>query len=1107
MLTKQSININFAQGLDTKTDPWQVQAGRFLQLQNTVFNKGGLLSKRNGFGSLSALPNSDYSYITTLSDSLIAIGNEISVLNPSNATWGSAGQTYPLTLSTLPLVRNNLNQIQCDAAVASNGLVCTVYSEKNNQTTVYKYAIANATTGQNIIAPTVIPVGSGTVTGSPRVFVLGIYFVIIFTNVISGTSHLQFVAVSSLNPVSVTANANIASAYIPYQGLAFDAVYVSSVGNLYVSWNTTTGGQAIKTTYITPSLQVATPATTTGVVGQFVAMCVDIYSNTTPGVTPVIWCATYDNVGQTGYVFAFDPFLNGALNATEYQSGASYSNLTIAANRGVCTTYLETPAAYGYDSSIPTHYIIATPVTEGGTVEAVKVVIRSVGLASKAFIVNGNIYFLAAYQSPFQPTYFLINASQSSQTSPVIVAKLAYENGGGYLTYGLPNVSFTASSTVSIPYLYKDLIQALNTTGNSQQTTAGGIYSQTGINLATFDFTSADIDSAEIAGSLHLTGGYLSMYDGLSPVEHNFFLWPDSVEAIYTANSVKTPTGTASNGSNSIVVSSATGVYPGMTIADTTNATYIPAGTTILAVNGTTVTMSANATHAISGDSLSIQGNIAAQPDGSTNTNAYYYQAVYEWSDNNGNIYRSAPSIPISVTTSGTAATGIIQLNVPYLRLTQKVSNPVKLVIYRWSVKNEVYYQVTSITAPVMNFLGSADYAIFVDTLPDSSIVGNNILYTTGGVLEDVNAPASNIVTLFDTRLWLVDAEDPNLLWFSKQVIENTPVEMSDLLTFYVAPTQGAQGSTGPITALAPMDDKLIIFKSDAIYYINGTGPDNTGSNSQYPGPIFITSTVGCSNQKSIVFMPGGLMFQSDKGIWILGRDLSTNYIGAPVEAFNSSTVQSTVGVPGTNQVRFTLDTGQQLMYDYYYQQWGTFVGVGAISSCIFENLHTIINSYGDVFQETPGEYIDGTEPVLISFMTSWLNLMGIQGYQRAYFFYLLGEYLSPHKLQVTVAYDYEAGPAQTSLIQPVNFGPAYGNSSPYGQGTYGGSSNVEQWRVFLSRQRCQSVQVGIQEIYDPTLGVAAGAGLTLSGLNMVLAAKKNFRSQSAATSIGSNTV
>ncbi len=653
--------------------------------------------------------------------------------------------------------------------------------------------------------------------------------------------------------------------------------------------------------------------------------------------------------------------------------------------------------------------------------------IRSVGLASKAFVIDGIIGVLTAYQSPYQPTYFLINVSTSTAVSPVVAAKLAYQNGGGYLTLGLPGV--TVDDTVAIvPYLFKDLIQAVNKNTNvpSGSQTAG-IYSQTGINLGTFAVGTDALDTAEIGGDIHISGGFLWMYDGYLPVEHNFFVFPDSVE-----------------------VTTATGA-----------------------------------------------GGLIAQ--------TYYYQVVYEWTDNQGNAFRSAPSIPVSQVTTTASSTNTV--NVPYLRLTMKTANPVKIVLYRWSTAQQDYYQVTSITAPKLNVTTSDSVAI-VDTSTDASILGNNLLYTTGGVLEDTNAPASDVMTIFDTRLWVVDAEDRNLVWFSKQVIEATPVEMSDLLTMYVPPTTGTQGSTGPILSIATMDDKIIFGKANAFLYVNGTGPDNTGANSQYSQPIFITSTVGCSNQKSIVLTPIGLMFESDKGIWSMSRGLETSYIGAPVEDLTAgATVLSAVNVPETNQVRFTLDSGVTLMYDYYYGQWGSFVGVPAVSSCISGGMHTFINSSGAAFQETPGVYLDGSRPVLIQFKTGPLRLGDLQGYQRAFFFYILGQYISPHKLVVNLTYDYEAAPTQSIIISPTNYSMPYGSGlsqSPYGQGTpYGGGTDSEDWRVFLERQRCMAFAIEIQEIFDASVGVPAGAGLTISGLSVICAFKKAFRPQSAASTAG----
>lgn len=299
------------------------------------------------------------------------------------------------------------------------------------------------------------------------------------------------------------------------------------------------------------------------------------------------------------------------------------------------------------------------------------------------------------------------------------------------------------------------------------------------------------------------------------------------------------------------------------------------------------------------------------------------------------------------------------------------------------------------------------------------------------------------------------------------------------------------------------MDDKLILFKKNALYYINGVGPDNTGANEQYSQAIFVTSTVGSSNQNSIVFIPQGLMFQSDKGIWLLGRDLSTGYIGAPVEDSNVQVVTSAVSIPGVTQARFTLNNKTTLMYDYFFQQWGSFDSTDAVSSTIYQGLHTYISSAGGVFKETPGVYLDNSNPVLMSFVMGWLNLAGIQGYQRIYALYFIGEYLTPHKLNVSLAYNYNPSAYQTSVISPNNFSSA--TTSPFGDqpAPFGAKSGAESWRVFTAQQRCMSVQVTVRESYDPQFGNLAGAGFTLSTMTALLGIKSGVRTISQANTVG----
>lgn len=1036
MLIKQAVHLNFSKGLDTKTDPKQVRLGNFLSLINTIFTKGGLLQKRNGFQQLPALPDQTSEFVTTFNGDLTAIGTNLKAFSSGFNDWVTKGNIQPVGLDVLTLIRNNTNQSQCDTAFSPNGLVCAVYTDQDPSNLAnhqMRYVIADAETGQNIVAPTVIT-NADKDYGAPKVFTLGLYFIVVYTRKVSSSYHLEYFAISTVHPTTVSTPVNIAT-YDQATTVAWDGAVLNN--SLFLAWNGASAS-GIKGASLTSTLSLSATFTLDGShVGTVFSVTPDTSNN-------VIWVSYYDSGSSNGYSLAVTPQFISVLSPAHVISTGTILNLASSASAGTMTLFYEVSAAYSYDSNIKTNRINTLTVTQAGVVGSATTLIRSVGLASKAFRVSGKIYFLSAYQNVvgtpyqnngnYQPTYFLI-ASDGS-----IVAKLAYGNGGGYLATGLPSV--TVSGTLArVSYLIKDSVQAVNKgTALAAGTQVAGIFSQTGINLASFTLEGVPTISAEIGENLNLTGGFLWSYDGYTPVENGFLLWPDSIEASW----------------------SATG------------------------------------------------GSIHAQPDGSTNTAAYWYQVTYEWTDNQGNAFKSAPSVPIYVTTTSNGTSGSITVNVPTLRLTYKVANPVKIVIYRWSVAQQVYYQVTSITAPVLNST-TTDSIAFVDTLADASILGNNILYTTGGVVENTSGPAAKSAFLFDDRLWLIPSESPNNLQFSKQVLEATPVEMSDALNLYVAPTLSAQGSSGPLICGAPMDDKAILFKRDAISYINGSGPDNTGANSQYSQPILITSTVGSSNQRSIVFMPMGLMFESDKGIWLLGRNLETSYIGAPVERFTQgASVLSAVSVPGTNEIRFTMSSGITLVYDYYYGQWSTFKNIPAISSTLYQNLHTYINSRGQVFQEKIGSYLDGSSPVLLGFTTSWINLAGIQGYQRAFFFYLMGTYLSPHKLNVKIAYDYQDAPTQNSLISPTNFSPAYGSAESngqetvYGQGSpYGGPSNVEWWRVFLDRQRCSAFQVTVEEIYDPSLGAPAGQGLALSGLNLVVGIKKGFRPISAAHSIG----
>lgn len=1020
-LVKEPVAINFSQGIDTKSDKWQLPIGKFFSLINSVFTKFGGLTKRNGFANLPnppAVPD----YLTTFNGNLIGISDELDAYSEGTSSYVNRGPTPRVSLTTLPSMRNSLNQYTSDSAISPNGLVCTVYLElRLSAVTQAQAVVQDATTGQTLVAQFNLAIYNQAlpIFSIPRVFYMNGKFVILYKQD-NPSFNLNYITIDTTTlVVSSPTTIGVLNASFPIvEGQVFT---FGGLTKLYIAYNDT--GTDINLTYLTSTLVLGptvsqTPANT--------PVALSVTGDLTTGD---VWVSYAED--STGDVYSFAYAANTlalVLASTLVFTGFSFINyaLTSLATAGTLTVYLSVTNYYGYDV-ILSNYISKNTITNAGVVGVPSDVARSVGLASKAFVVGGQRYMMALYLSPNQKTLFLI-----SDTGKVI-SRIAYGNAGNYFytaagfpsyDIGLPSVA-VSGDIVRLSYLIVDQVESVNKGTNLPNGTASnGVYAQFGVNQLTLGFSGKPNSSVEIGNNLNFSGGFLWSYDGQTPQENNFFLYPDSIE------------GTPGGG-------------------------------------------------------------------GAMEDQQYFYQVIYSWNDAQGNIFRSAPSIPITVTVTTGTNTGSVLLDIPTLRLSYKApagsaAGGVKINVYRWSIAQQIYYQIPATQqVPIFND-PSVDFLTVTDQASDMTVLGNEILYTTGGVVENSGAPSTSIMTIFDNRLWMVDAEEPNLLWFSKQVIEAVPVEMSGFLTYFVAPSLGSQGPTGPVTGLHPMDDKLIIFKENDISYINGSGPDNTGANNNYSQSIFITATSGVLPGTPVTMIPSGLLYQSDKGIWLIDRALGTKYIGAPVENYTQMLTPSLVQpkvvsatvIPDTTQVRFCLDSGVTLLYDYFFDQWGTFTGITPQSSTLYQDLHTYVDLAGKISQETPGVYADDVStPVNMSFQTGWINLTGLQGYERAYYFYLLGEYFSSHTLQVQLAYDYIDTVTQTTIITPIQ------NSPPIVDPTLG---DVEQWRVFLQRQKCQAFKLTLTE-----QDLVVGQGLTISGLNMVIGKKKGYPVRRASLSVG----
>lgn len=460
-------------------------------------------------------------------------------------------------------------------------------------------------------------------------------------------------------------------------------------------------------------------------------------------------------------------------------------------------------------------------------------------------------------------------------------------------------------------------------------------------------------------------------------------------------------------------------------------------------------------------DAAFFRGEVAGRQTAGTRK----YYATYEWYDAQGNLHRSAPSIPKSVTVgavnSGASSelhTDFVPINnktalitVTTLRMTRKPG--VRIVLWRTTLDSDIVYRVAATDNSI-----STDSVLFSDPYGDTEITSSETLYCyNGGEVPNVCPPPSRLVVPWNGRIVVVDSTDPTALWPSKVAQDAYGVAFSDLFRVRV------DSSGSPVTALAVMDEKLIIFKTDKVMVMVGDGPDAGGQNSNYSTPQVVTTDVGCIEPRSVVQTHAGIMFQSSKGIYLLTRGLEAKYIGWPVEAYNSYTVTSAVMLRDQNQVRFTLSGADTLVYDYVFDTWGTYTVNSAKSAVVWAKSggYVVAPSTGAVWRENAGIYTDDGTKFQIRVQTGWLKPAQLaQGYARTYRLLVLGQDDANWPMTVTADYDYRTDTGFTYSLTPVQ-------TTDY---SHGGRLQI---RYGLPKQLCESIRLTFQEndpVDDPSL-------------------------------------
>jgi hypothetical protein len=451
----------------------------------------------------------------------------------------------------------------------------------------------------------------------------------------------------------------------------------------------------------------------------------------------------------------------------------------------------------------------------------------------------------------------------------------------------------------------------------------------------------------------------------------------------------------------------------------------------------------------------------------------YAYVAVYQWLDANGNLHQSAPSQEVSITVASANSEVSITVTDPFL--TGKTG--VTIQLYRTIASGTEFFQINS---GVGNFSNTVFSQVFIDNTTDSQLRNAPPLYTNGGVSENSTPPPSLVLEPRFNRLWCVDAEAPNTLWYSKQFAPGYGLSPANFNITQIQPTQGNT------VGLKAMDDKMIVFKDQGILWFAGDGANDTGNNSTLTQPQTIPSGSGLAVLGSLTLVPAGIIYQTTKGIFLLDRGLNPHYSdqvfnGAAVETYSTTPIQDSKIIPNTTQVRFLCASGVSLHYDYMFNKWSVFTNHLGYSSDNWNGAYVYVRTDGAIYQENSSTYLDNATPFALTVKTSWLAIAGIQGFERLRHLLVVGDGTvnGSHGVQISTA---------------VNFIETYTAHNPF---TF--VQTPFQFRQFLTIQKCDSMSLLIQEVVTG----ASGEFMDLTNLSFNCGIKKGLHKVRSAVSVG----
>lgn len=371
--------------------------------------------------------------------------------------------------------------------------------------------------------------------------------------------------------------------------------------------------------------------------------------------------------------------------------------------------------------------------------------------------------------------------------------------------------------------------------------------------------------------------------------------------------------------------------------------------------------------------------------------------------------------------------------------------------------------------------------------VPNTSGLTGEVEYDQTGELTSEPALCPYDIAVLKNRVFYI-TPSRDAVRYSKAFSSVFAAEFNDALEIRVS------SDRGKLVALAALDDNLIIFAERGIFTVligNGPGADGSGGSFGLARPI--PSDGGCISPRSVAVGPVGAYFQSQRGIYLLSRNLQVGFVGAPVQDLvNGMLVHAAEFAAYDTEVRFHLSkdyihrdaNGQQsqpmVVHNYEKDIWTRHEGIGTQSGWGEEATYLNLNISNGIFREDNGW--DGATPqynaqnggnYAHTIETGWIPMAGIAGFQRIRRLHILGEFYDSD-IRVTVMYDYDETDSEFHRYEAADL------------------SDPLHIRLSLAKQKCKAIRIrisgGLDLLGDPVPSNLANC--TIEGIQLEVGVK-----------------